>query len=653
MFLGIAASTWGQLTLNAVWWGASVLASRALTLALAGRKGRGTWLTPWSLVLVALNLGLPVALSFALGLPGTELAGLLGTLVACDAIVTLRHRDWSLIGVQSYVAVPVVALCFAAYALEVTLTTPMIWLGYTLAGLLLAGELASAFIDLYYTGELINTLCRTRWSARIEPWQGQVMAWPKVSLHVPAHNEPPQQVIATLAALTQLDYPNYEIILIDDNSENDIQWRPVMEFCRAQGIKAFHLMHYPGYKAGAVNFALQQTDPAAELVAIVDADYLVRPHWLKEAVPYFLQDPELGFLQTPQAFVYPADDWFSHAAAQAEHYFFAVGMPSRAERNSIIFCGTMGLVRRRVLERIGGWAEWCVTEDAESSLRMLARGYRGAYLNQIYGRGTLPPTVADLKRQHYRWAFGSIQITRAYLGILLFGIGRRTGDPRQGPMVGSRPRLKRQQRYDYLMHGVHWYHAPLQIGLGVILNAIALLKVADIPFTLRPLVASALLLPVMGIVIGGVRVLWTSRVAMRGTWRDAWGVMIGLLAVNWAVTRACVAGLYRRRLPFLRTPRSGEFVTLGYALRTTSAELALLLGALVTVPLLLWRETSIQTLLLSAMLLWQAFIMSAAPQLALAQVVAARRNRRRAKLPEIALTDSPHRVAVPVATERR
>jgi glycosyltransferase involved in cell wall biosynthesis len=651
VFLGITAAAWVQLTLNAVWWGAGVLVMRALSLAGAGSRGRGALLTPWTSLLVLLNLVAPAALGVWLRFPTNELIGLTGVLVALDLVVALRHRDWSLVGVQSYVAVPAVALAFFAYALTVTLTTPMNGLGIAISAVLLAGELASAFIDLYYTGELINTLCRTRHLARMEPWHGPVATWPKVSVHVPAHNEPPELVIQTLTAITHLDYPNYEIILIDDNSADDVQWQPVMAFCRQQGIKSFHLMNYPGYKAGAVNFALQQTDPTAEVVAIVDADYLVRPNWLRETVPYFLQDPELGFLQTPQSFIYPAQDWFHHAAALAEGYFFAVGMTSRAERNSIIFCGTMGLIRRRVLERIGGWAEWCVTEDAEASLRVLARRYRGAYLNQVYGRGTLPPTLADLKRQHYRWAFGSIQITRAYIGLLLFGIGRREGDPRRQPMAGARPRLGRQQRYDYIMHGLHWYHAPLQIGLGIILNGIALLKVADVPFTLRPLVASALLLPLLGIMIGVVRVLWTSRIAMRCTWRDAWGVMIGLLAVHWAVTRACVAGLYRRRQPFLRTPRSGAYVTFGYALRTTSVELTLMLCALATIPLLLWRDASVQSILLSVMLLWQAFILSAAPQLAIAQAVHDRQLRR--KNEQSSAETGPRAAVVPVSVERR
>ena len=56
---------------------------------------------------------------------------------------------------------------------------------------------------------------------------------PFVSLHVPAHNEPPDMVIDTLRSLLRLDYPRYEVILIDDNTDDESLWRPVEAVVRA------------------------------------------------------------------------------------------------------------------------------------------------------------------------------------------------------------------------------------------------------------------------------------------------------------------------------------------------------------------------------------------------------------------------------------
>ncbi len=60
--------------------------------------------------------------------------------------------------------------------------------------------------------------------------------------------------------------------------------------------------------------------------------------------------------------------------------FFHIGMVTRNERNAIIQHGTMTMVRRQVLDEVGGWAEWCITEDAELGLRIFERGYEAIYI---------------------------------------------------------------------------------------------------------------------------------------------------------------------------------------------------------------------------------------------------------------------------------
>ena len=79
-------------------------------------------------------------------------------------------------------------------------------------------------------------------------------------------------------------------------------------------------------------------------------------------------------MQTPQDYRDHQGDVFSESTYRGYKYFFEVSMPSRNERNAIIFAGTMGLIRKSVLEEIGGWDEWCITEDAEASLRILKKG---------------------------------------------------------------------------------------------------------------------------------------------------------------------------------------------------------------------------------------------------------------------------------------
>ena len=74
----------------------------------------------------------------------------------------------------------------------------------------------------------------------------------------------------------------------------------------------------------------------------------------------------------------------------------------------------MGLIRRSALDQVGGWDEWCITEDAEVSLRLLRAGWSGLHVDASWGHGVMPLTFEALKSQRYRWCFGGIQIMRMH-----------------------------------------------------------------------------------------------------------------------------------------------------------------------------------------------------------------------------------------------
>ena len=104
-----------------------------------------------------------------------------------------------------------------------------------------------------------------------------------VSIHVPAYNEPPAMVIETLDALAALDYPRFEVLVVDNNTQDPKVWEPVEAHCRTLGphFRFFHVAPLSGFKAGALNYAISQTDPSAEIIAVIDSDYAVAPNWLE------------------------------------------------------------------------------------------------------------------------------------------------------------------------------------------------------------------------------------------------------------------------------------------------------------------------------------------------------------------------------------
>src|ERR1700740_3679826 len=104
---------------------------------------------------------------------------------------------------------------------------------------------------------------------------------PRVSIHVPAYNEPPAMLIETLDALSRLDYPDFEVLVIDNNTRDESVWRPVEAHCAQLGarFRFFHVAPLAGFKAGALNYALARTAPDAEIIAVIDSDYAVDAAW--------------------------------------------------------------------------------------------------------------------------------------------------------------------------------------------------------------------------------------------------------------------------------------------------------------------------------------------------------------------------------------
>ncbi|SDO71756.1 Exo-beta-1,3-glucanase, GH17 family [Desulforhopalus singaporensis] len=123
---------------------------------------------------------------------------------------------------------------------------------------------------------------------------------PMVSIHIPAYNEPPEMLKQTLDAIAALDYPHFEVLVVDNNTCDPEIWKPVEDYCRNLGdrFKFFHVAPLSGFKAGALNYALQHTSADAEINAVIDSDYLVSPDWLKDLVPLF-QNPKIAVVQAP------------------------------------------------------------------------------------------------------------------------------------------------------------------------------------------------------------------------------------------------------------------------------------------------------------------------------------------------------------------
>ncbi|HIP52898.1 MAG TPA: glycosyltransferase, partial [Chromatiales bacterium] len=383
-----------------------------------------------------------------------------------------------------------------------------------------------------------------RWIRR---WRRQFMAppvapdaQPRVSIHVVAYNEPPDMLRRTLNALAQLDYPDYEVVVVDNNTKDPSIWRPVEEHCRRLGarFRFFHVDPLEGYKAGALNYALERTDRAAEIVAVIDADYLVDRDWLQEMVPHFAR-PDVAIVQSPQDYHDDEEGLFKSMIYSEYKGFFHIGMMTRNERNAIIQHGTMTMVRREVLEDVGGWGDWTITEDADLGLRIFAAGYEAVYSPRSYGRGVMPDTFINYKKQRHRWAFGAMQILRRYRRELL----------------GLRPSgLSAGQRYHFVAGWLPW----IADGFNILFTLAALIWSAAMiwmPERIDPPLAAFTVLPVGLFLFKIFKLfyLYCTRIG-EGCARSFAAALSGL-ALSHTIGRAVLSGIFTRHAAFFRTPK--------------------------------------------------------------------------------------------------
>ena len=363
---------------------------------------------------------------------------------------------------------------------------------------------------------------------------------PLVSIHIPAYREPPEMLRQTLDAVAALDWPNFECVLVINNTPDPAMWGPIEDHCRLLGLRFKFLRadRLQGFKAGALRLALEHTAPEAEIIGVLDADYVAHPDWLKDLVPAFA-DPAVGLVQAPQDHR-DASRSLTQVAMNREYAgFFDIGMVERNEANAIVVHGTMCLIRREALLAAGSWSSDTIVEDTDLGLSLLAQGWRAHYTQNRYGFGLLPCDFAAYKRQRHRWAYGGVQLVKKHWRAFLPG--------------GSR--LTPQQRSQYLFGWLTWLGAE---ALGVVIAVLNLIWMPLVAFLGIAVPEAVLTLPVLAtfvVMLLHFMVLYRARV--RAPIFASLGAAISAMSLQLTVGRAVADGLIRDRLPFVRTAKGG------------------------------------------------------------------------------------------------
>ncbi len=435
------------------------------------------------------------------------------------------------------------------------------WFSLTVGVLLALGALGVFIVLLTEAHELAEAVWIHKRRREFLPVQGDSAYRPKVSIHVPCYNEPPEMVKQTLDALAALDYPDYEVLVIDNNTKDPAVWEPLKAHCERLGerFRFFHVAPLAGFKGGALNYLIPRTAKDAEVIAVIDSDYCVDRNWLKHMVPHFA-DPKIAVVQSPQDYRDQHESAFKKLCYSEYKGFFHIGMVTRNDRDAIIQHGTMTMTRRSVLEELG-WAEWCICEDAELGLRVFEKGLSAAYAHNSYGKGLMPDTFIDFKKQRFRWAYGAIQIIKHHAAALLRGKGSE---------------LTRGQRYHFLAGWLPWIADGMNIffTVGALLWSAAMIIVpqrVDPPLMIFAIPPLALFFFKVG------KIIFLYRRAVGVNLKDAFAAALAGLALSHTIAKAVLYGFFTSSMPFFRTPKNADSHGLLVAISEAREELFIML----------------------------------------------------------------------------
>ncbi|HWH80819.1 MAG TPA: glycosyltransferase [Burkholderiaceae bacterium] len=447
------------------------------------------------------------------------------------------------------------------------------WTGYYLSQVLVFGSAVVGTFFGIYSGLAEFCLTFPKRDAALKTIAAGLGAkTPKISIHVPCYAEPPDLVIATLNAISNLRYPDFEVLVIDNNTKNPALWQPVEAHCRRLGeqFRFFHVDPLAGAKAGAVNFALRHTAPDAEIVALVDADYISRPDFLERYAPLFA-DPRIGFVQTSHDYHEWQDNPFLRGAYFEYLPLHKQTQAATNEYDAAYTVGTMCMVRKEALEKAGGWAEWSLTEDSEVAVRIHALGYIGHVFAETAGRGLIPETMEGVKKQQFRWSAGPVQQFakhwRLYLGI--GGTGRMTLRQRV---------LEIRHSFDRLPHVMAFLMTPVAVCYCV-------LEIAQGSRT--PVPAGVVVAIVAGILATYTEKWIVARRLGAGAVGDFLLSTLAAEALRWTFVTAFIAPFVKFKQPWNRTDKFEKSSSFSRALDCSTTETFIALAHFVVAAALL------------------------------------------------------------------
>lgn len=230
--------------------------------------------------------------------------------------------------------------------------------------------------------------------------------YPLVSIIVPAYNEE-VNAVSSLNNLLKADYPNFNIVFVDDGSADATYERVNNAFFNHPKVKV--LTKPNGGKASALNYGIAQTE--AEYVVCIDADTKLHSNAVTQLMKHFLNDPE-GDIGAVAGNVKVGNEVNLLTKWQAIEYISSQNFDRRAFAyiNGItVVPGAVGGFRKAAIEDAGGFTTDTLAEDADLTIRIIRAGYIVENENDALAFTEAPEKLKQFIKQRFRWSFGVLQ----------------------------------------------------------------------------------------------------------------------------------------------------------------------------------------------------------------------------------------------------
>lgn len=250
--------------------------------------------------------------------------------------------------------------------------------------------------------------------------------YPMVLVQIPMCNEREVYELS-ISAACQLDWPKERLLIqiLDDSNDESIQHMIKSEVTRwnQKGVNIIyrHRLLRTGYKAGNLKSAMScDYVKDYEFVAIFDADFQPTSDFLKQTVPHFKDNPELGLVQARWSFVNKDENLLTRLQNINLCFHFEVEQQVNGVfMNFFGFNGTAGVWRIKALEDSGGWLERTTVEDMDIAVRAHLSGWKFIFLNDVRVLCEVPESFEAYRKQQHRWHSGPMQLFRLCLPAII------------------------------------------------------------------------------------------------------------------------------------------------------------------------------------------------------------------------------------------